>query len=152
MSRKSSDESDLIYHRVKVELEKIIGKPIIYENDSLRLPSQYDHVFDLHISTNKPPFWNFYRTKLQRVESRAKKWSILLIAGRILKTYDDESGDGKKPFIRRIYNIPSRDYYERSQNGSWTEGRSGGFKIHGVDLEGIPSFANFSDLISSITK
>ncbi|AIC16404.1 hypothetical protein [Nitrososphaera viennensis] len=152
MTRKSLDESDRIYRHVKSEIERIIGARVKEKGTNVwELPKPYGHILNVHISTAKSYFWNFYRNKIQEIERETESWSILLVGGRILKTYDDEKGDGEKVYLKSIYNISSEEYQKRV-NGYWTEREDGGFKINdeGQDLRGISSFASVKDALNDI--
>lgn len=146
-------DSDILYLHVKNELSKMTGLDVEYkrEPEGLYIPKPYDHFLDVHISTSKSFFWNFYKLKLENVSRTYSRWSILLIGGRVRTYVNDDNSEYQKPVLLRIYNIPSEEFEKRS-NGYWTEGISGGFKVNdeGDDVSGIPSFTSIRDLVKNI--
>lgn len=146
-------DSDLVYLHVKNELAKATGLEVKeMGSDGLYLPAPFDHLFDVHISTSRSFFWNFFQLKLGSVARRYPHWSILLIGGRVRTLVNDDDSEYQKTVLIRIYNISSAEYARRLSNQYWTEGANGGFKINDEsdDLSGIPSFASIQDLVRSL--
>ncbi|HEX9677940.1 DUF262 domain-containing protein, partial [Nitrososphaera sp.] len=149
MTKKSTDESNVIYAHVIEELSRIVGTSVTDAwSHVIDLPAPHNWHFYTRVSTSG--FWALSPNKAEEVRGRDPgRWSILFIDGRVEKMHD-ESGNHKKVVLNKIYNITPSHYDERS--AVWTMvGRQ--YRINdGKDIEGIPSFTSLKQLVGTINQ